>query len=371
MKIIDDKVWKDILSRNKNQPEILLSNEEEIDLHCIGTGIFNPLNGFMNKKEYTNVIDDMRLPNGEPWTIPIVLSVSLLKAREIKENSHILLKNNKGNIIAVMHVQEKFTYDIEKEAKCVYKTVDLEHPGVFLLNQRNPILLGGEIFYSPTEYSHKKIFYHTPEKTKKIFKEKGWKTIVGFQTRNPIHKAHEYIHRCIMEIYDGLFINPITTTKKDDIPENVRISCYVKLICNYYPKNKYFFSMLHAVMRYAGPREAIHHAIMRRNFGCTHFIVGRDHAGVGNYYKPYEAQEIFSYYKNNELKIKPIFFEDVAYCKKCEQMTTKNSCTHNNNNKLFFSGTKIREMLLSNKEIPKEIAREGIIKILKRYYNEK
>lgn len=372
-RIIDISKWEEFIEISKNSESIYLNNVEISDLYMIAVGAFSPLTGFMCKKEYISACEDMHLLSGLPWTIPITLSVDRDKSEKIKEGNYVSLRKENGKLRAVMLVKEKFNYNREFEAQKIYKTTDTAHPGVARLYKKGDILIGGEIFYSPDKekFPFKK-YFQSPAEIRLIFKNKGWKSIVAFQTRNPIHRAHEYLHKCILETMDGLLIHPlIGETKNDDIPADVRMKCYEILIRNYYPKNRVMLSVFPAVMRYAGPKEAIFHSIVRKNYGCTHFIVGRDHAGIGKYYGTYEAQKIFSEFDLKQIGIIPIFFDNVFYCKKCKQMATVKTCPHENDSQIFFSGTKVREILTRGEHLPEEFTRKEIGEILLEYYENK
>ncbi|MCM8784926.1 MAG: sulfate adenylyltransferase [Candidatus Omnitrophica bacterium] len=345
---------------------IKLNRRQISDIEMIAIGGFSPLEGFMGKEDYLNVLYNMRLANGLVWPIPITLSVDKNVANRFEIGEDIALLDEFGTVIAILHLEEIYPYNKELEAEKVYKTKDLNHPGAKVVFSQGDFLLSGKISViekpKHTEFSE---YYLTPEETRRIFTEKGWKTIVGFQTRNPIHRAHEYIQKCALEIFDGLFLHPIVgETKSDDIPADIRMKCYEVLIEKYYPKDRVILAINPAYMRYAGPREAIFHAIVRKNYGCTHFIVGRDHAGVGNYYGSYDAQRIFLEFKPEELDIVPLFFEHTFYCKKCGNMASYKTCPHGQEDRITLSGTKVRQMLQDEEIPPLEFTRPEIAKIL-------
>lgn len=340
---------------------IELNPREISDVEMLVKGAFSPLEGFLCREDYESVISNMRLKDGRVWPIPITLSA------DEKLDGDVDLGG-----IAILHVEDVYKYDKEKEAELVYKTKDPNHPGVAYLYKQGEYLAGGKIeLVKQPEHDEFKEYWFTPEQTKKIFREKGWRRVVGFQTRNPIHRAHEFIIKCAMEIVDGLFLNPLVgETKKGDIPADVRMACYKRLIEKYFPKDRVFMGVYGAAMRYAGPREAIMHALVRKNFGCTHFIVGRDHAGVGNYYGPFDAQYIFDEFTHEELGITPLFFDNSFYCRHCGEMATIKTCPHPPTEHFSLSGTKVRELLASGEIPPQEFTRPEIANILIEWYRE-
>lgn len=349
----------------KYLPSLNVSRRILCDLEMLAIGAFSPLKGFVSKNDYNSIISDMRLTSGLVWPIPITFQVKEEEYNKIKNNEIIALRNEENEVIAVLNINDVYKADFEKEALSVFKTKDIKHPAVNYLFTRGEYCIGGEI----------KILKHTindfmdynlgPAKTRTVFKEKGWKRIVAFQTRNPVHKAHEYLLKVALEVVDGLMLHPLVgETKDDDIPAYVRMKCYETILENYFPENRTLLVIMPASMRYAGPREAILHAIIRKNYGCTHFIVGRDHAGVGNYYGTYDAQKIFEEFKPEEIGITPLFFENTFYCKSCNGMASYKTCPHNSSNHLIFSGTKVREMLKNGEMLPEEFTRPEVAKIL-------
>ncbi len=337
------------------------------DLELIAGGAMSPLTGFMGQADYERVVKEMRLSNGLVWPIPITLPVDRETAASIHLNQEIALCE-KGHVLAVMEVAEKFEYDKKHEAEMVYQTTEDKHPGVARLYRQGDILLGGEIWVvelpatAETEFPELR---HTPAQTRRMFARRGWRRVVGFQTRNPIHRAHEYIQKTALEIVDGLLIHPLVgETKKDDIPADVRIASYEAILRDYYPAESVLLGVFPAAMRYAGPREAIFHALLRKNYGCTHFIVGRDHAGVGGYYGTYDAQLIFDEFQKDEIGIEILPFDYTFYCKKCGMVVSSKTCPHGKDDWIYLSGTQVREMLERGEMLPPEFTRPEVSKVL-------
>ena len=369
-RLLQGKDREQALVKARSIKSIKVSSRIISDIELIAVGAFSPIEGFMGKEDYDSVIENMRLKDGLPWSIPITLPVSEEAATGFEEGEELSILDHDGNIIAILILEEKYLYDKEREAKNVYRTSDLAHPGVSVLYNQGSILLGGKIslINRPQNIEFPK-YTLDPSQTREIFKNRGWRTIVAFQTRNPIHRAHEYIQKCALEMVDGLLIHPIVgETKSDDIPAHLRIKCYEELLENYYPKDRSMLAVLPTAMRYAGPKEAIFHAIVRKNYGCTHFIVGRDHAGVGNYYGTYDAHKIFDSFNHDEIGITPLFFDHAFYCKRCNGMATTKTCPCPPENHVHLSGTKVRELLKNKQQLPLEFTRPEVAKILMEAY---
>lgn len=350
----------------KGLPRVTVSDRELSDLELIANGGLSPLRGFMTRADYDSVLKNRRLANGLAWTIPITLSQTEDQAAKLKKGGRVALADGSGVAVAVMDVLEIYERDFAREAMGVYRTEDPAHPGIAAIASQGKMLLGGPVeVFKRAAHDDFLPYRLDPVQTREAFKGRGWSTVVGFQTRNPIHRAHEYITKCALEIVDGLLIHPLVgETKSDDIPADVRMECYEVLMEKYYETDHVMLSVLPAAMRYAGPSEAIHHAIMRQNYGCSHFIVGRDHAGVGNYYGTFDAQKLFDEFTPEELAITPLKYEHAFWSKQAGGMATSKTAPHIEGDRVFLSGTKVREMLTKGEVPPAEFTRPEVAKVL-------
>ncbi len=372
-RLIGDEERPQALDRARHLTAIPLSDLNLADLEMIANGAMSPLTGYMQQADYESVVHHMRLANSLPWTIPVTLAISTELAAVIHIDDEVALTEQRSDgthILATLRVNEMYRYNREVEAQHVYRTTDAAHPGVARLYRQGEVLLGGPITLldwperTRTEFADLR---YTPETTRRIFQERGWRRVVGFQTRNPIHRAHEYIQKTALEVVDGLLLHPLVgETKSDDIPAAVRVESYKAIIDAYYPASRVLLGVFPAAMRYAGPREAVFHAIARKNYGCSHFIVGRDHAGVGNYYGSYDAHNIFDEFLPEEIGITPLFFEHTFYCRVCGGVVSAKTCPHPSTEHIVLSGTQVRQMLSRGESLPIEFTRPEVSAILMR-----
>lgn len=357
---------------------LTLAPIELSDLEMIAIGALSPIEGFMGQADFNSVLDRMHLAGGTAWSLPVVKSVTAEEKKNLLPGEEVALQDEQGKALAILQIEEIYPHDKKKHAEKAYGTLEEIHPGVARVMKMGDFLIGGKIslFERP---AHKDFHAYRldPADTRKAFKERGWNKIVAFQTRNPIHRAHEYIQKCALEIVDGLLIHPLVgETKGDDIPAHVRMRCYEVLIEKYYQKSRVLLSVFPAAMRYAGPREAIFHALVRKNYGVTHFIVGRDHAGVSRpdgkgFYGPFDAQKIFDQFKPEEIGVEPLFFENSFFCKVCKSMVTEKICPHDPAERVSLSGTKVREMLKQGQIPPEEFSRPEVARVLIEAYQTK
>jgi len=362
---------EEALNEARALPKIRLNSREVSDLIMLAMGAFSPLQGFMGKGDYQSVVKEMRLSDGSLWPIPITLSVSKEEAGKIKEGQKVaLVDSDQDEVMASMLVEEKYPYDKRQEALQVFATDDEQHPGVTKIYEQGEVYLGGPVkVFSEGGYPERFPEFARPAETRAIFTDKGWTTIAAFQTRNPLHRSHEYLTKIALEVCDGLLIHPIVgKLKSGDIPAEVRMECYEVLLDNYYPKDRVVLKVYPMEMRYGGPKEAILHAIIRQNFGCSHLIVGRDHAGVGSYYGSFDAQKIFDELTSGDLYIQPLKLDTTFWCNKCGSMASPKTCPHPDEEHLLISGTKLREMLTKGERPPEKFSRKEVVDILVKYY---
>ena len=369
-RIADGDAARELAREAASLPKVTLNARELCDLEMIATGAMSPLEGFMVQEDYTSVVETMHLAKGLVWSLPVTLAAKQPEEARYRNGDRVALCSLRGEALALMDIEDCYQIDKGHEAEQVLRTRDQAHPGVGYLESVGDHYLGGIItVFSLPNHSEFNDFRLNPVETRVLFRAKAWKRVAAFQTRNPIHRAHEYLQKCALEMVDGLLIHPLMgETQKGDIPAEVRMKCYLALLENYYPKDRSVLSVFPAAMRYAGPREAIFHALVRKNYGCTHFIVGRDHAGVGNYYGTYDAQLIFEKFEPTELDITPIFFDHSFFCRKCGNMASSKTCPHAKEHHLILSGTKVREMLARGEMPPVEFTRPEVAEILMESY---
>ncbi len=370
-RVVDEKERERLTALAPSLPKLTLNAREVSDLDMIACGAMSPLSGFMGSEDYKSVVDLKRLAKGLPWTIPVVLATKIGTSHEIYlPGQDIALYDTDDNFLAILHLEEKFKADKDNEAAHVLRTNDDVHPGVQYLKSIGDHYLGGEVsVVNRVKFGKFNNYRLDPKETRFLFKHKGWEKITAFQTRNPIHRAHEYIQKCALETVDALLLHPLMgETKSDDIPADVRLECYESILENYFPSTRTALSVFPAAMRYAGPREAVFHAILRKNYGCTHFIVGRDHAGFGKYYGTYDAHYIFNEFDREEIDITPMFFDHAFFCKKCGNMASSKTCSHTSDDHIFISGTKAREMFAAGDVPPAEFTRPEVAEVLIKHY---
>jgi sulfate adenylyltransferase len=369
-RLVTPQKSRDLAEEAKGLPVIVLDATQACDLEMIATGAFSPLEGFVGQADYESICQRTRLADGTVWPIPIVLAVDDEVKATLAVGGRAALNHADGTLLAVIDVEEIYARDTSTEIPNVFGTTDDAHPGVKSVVEQGDWLVGGPVHVltvtPAVEPGEQFTEYRLPPaETRKAFEERGWATIAAFQTRNPIHRAHEYLTKCAQEICDGMLIHPLVgETQPGDIPADVRMSCYTTLIDRYYVAERTMLSVMPAAMRYAGPREAILHALVRQNYGCSHFIVGRDHAGVGDYYGTYDAQNIFDEFAPGEIAITPLKFEHAAWCNACEGMVSSRTCPHGGDEKVFLSGTKVREMLRNGERPPQEFTRPEVAEVL-------
>jgi sulfate adenylyltransferase len=365
-RVLDKQAAASAQKEAANLPSLTLSEREQCDLEMIAMGAFSPLTGFMNQADFTRVCREMRLADGTVWPIPVTLTPSDEAAAKIQVGQKVALKDDDGRVLGILTVTEKYPHDKKLEIPNVYKTEEDAHPGVAEIRKQGDTCIAGPIDVINKNYDPEFPDYRLrPEETRAEFDRRGWKTVAAFQTRNPIHRSHEYLTKCALEMTDGLMIHPLVgKTKADDIPAETRMECYKTLIQHYYNPERTFLAVMPLAMRYAGPREALLHSLIRKNYGVTHFIVGRDHAGVGNYYGTYDAQKLFDNFSPAEIGITPLKFENTFYCTKTKQMASSKTTNSAPEERIFLSGSKVREMLRNGQRPPEEFSRPEVADIL-------
>lgn len=352
-------------------PQVKMTSKESSDLIMMAMGAFSPLNGFMKKADYQGVVENMEMADGTLWPIPVALAVDSDEAAELEEGQEVALVDDENEgVMGIMKIEEKFSYDKDNEAQKVFGTTETEHPGVERIQSQGNLYIGGAVQalsegWYPDEFPE----FARPAETRAIFEERGWSTVTAFQTRNPLHRSHEYLIKIAMEVSDGVFVHPIVgALKPGDIPADIRMKCYRALLDNYLPQENTVLKVYPMEMRYGGPKEAILHGIIRQNFGCSHMIIGRDHAGVGDYYGAFDAHDIFDKLKPGALELKPLKLDWSFWCYKCGEMASMKTCPHGKDDRCLISGTQLREMLGNGEEPPKEYSRPETIEILMDYY---
>ena len=362
-RVLDEKGRKEALARAPSLPRIVIDPDLVSDIENIATGVYSPLEGFMGEADFQGVLGASRLASDVAWTIPIVLDADRETAGGLKPGTEVLLAAEDGRPLAILHLREKYGFDKGEMAEKVFGTRDPAHPGVAKVLAMKDVLLAGPVDLvevTPTPFDRWKL---TPKETRVLFEAKGWRTVVGFQTRNTPHLGHEYVQKAALTFTDGLFINPVIgRKKKGDFKDEVILASYEEAISRYYRKDRTAMAILQMEMRYAGPREAIHHAILRKNFGCTHIIIGRDHAGVGSYYAPFAAHDVFEAFP--DLGIAPMFFRSFSYCRKCGSVVNEKICPHDAADHVQFSGTRIRDLLVKGERPPAELMRPEVADVI-------
>ena len=369
--VLDEARRREVREECRGLPQVRMSSREVSDVIMMASGAFSPLRGFLRHDDYKGVVRGMRLADGLLWPIPITLSVTYEEAGKIAEGSRVALVDGaSGELMARMTVEEKYSYTRGEEALQVFGTEDHAHPGVEKIFAQGALYLGGPVeALSEGDYPQRYPEYARPAETRALFEEKGWSTVAALQTRNPLHRSHEYLAKVAMEVCDGVLLHPIVgALKKGDIPADVRMRCYQVLLDRYYPRERLVLRVYPMEMRYAGPREALLHAIIRQNFGCSHLIVGRDHAGVGKYYGPFDAQAIFDGLAPGDLAIQPLKMDNTFWCRRCGEMASLKTCPHAEADRLSISGTELRAMLAEGRRPPAEFSRPEVIEILIDYY---
>lgn len=369
--LLEGEQREDAKLQAESMPKVRMNSKEVSDLIMMAMGAFSPLDGFMTNADYLGVVRNMELANGVLWPVPVTLAVSSDEARNLKEGQDIaLVEDESDEVMGMMTLEDKYDYDKREEAERVFKTRVEAHPGVKRIYSQGDVYIGGTVkAFSEGKYPKEYVEFARPADTRAAFQERGWSTVAAFQTRNPLHRSHEYLTKIAMEVCDGVLIHPIVgALKSDDIPARVRMECYRTLLNRYYPKDRVLLRVYPMEMRYAGPREAVLHAIIRQNFGCSHIIIGRDHAGVGAYYGTFDAQRIFDELKPGALQIQPLKLDWTFWCYKCGEMASLKTCPHEKEDRCLISGTQLRKMLSEGKKPPAEFSRPEVIEILVDYY---